>query len=152
MLKIVPNGESKAGYTNYTVTPLRGAGERGQHIVLTNHVLTYLGIEQGKHTTDRYFEPGERPCEYAGVFAVREDLLIRDVCHFGRMDVAQIEHYHLPSVTEFLTFGVHDEYRSLPAYGTAPPVVLFPGEWLAQRRGQAWQLRSILPPFAKPQE
>jgi hypothetical protein len=26
ILKIVPNRESKAGYTNYTVTPLRGAG------------------------------------------------------------------------------------------------------------------------------
>ena len=144
--------ESKTGYTNYTVTSLRGGRQSGQHIVLKNHVLKYHGIEQETHTTDRYFEPGERPCEYAGAFAVREDLLIRDVCHFGRMDVAHIENYNLPSVTDFLTFGVNYEYRSLPAYGTAPPVVLFPREWLAQRRGHAWQLRSILQPFAKPKE
>jgi hypothetical protein len=152
ILKIVPNGESKAGYTNYTVTPLRGAGERGQHIVLKNHVLKYHGIEQETHTTDRYFEPGERTCEYAGAFALREDLLIRDVCHFMRLDVAAIEAYTLPSVEDFLKGAVEYDFRSLPAYGSAPPVVLFPREWLAQRRGQAWQLRSILQPCAKPKE
>ena len=152
ILKVVPNGESKAGYTNYTVTALRGAGERGQHLVLKNHVLKYHGIEQAKHTSDRYFEPGERTCEYAGVFALREDLLICDVCHFMRMSVADIEHYSLPSVDGFLKLAVDYDFRSLPAYGNAPPVVVFPRDKLTNTRNCGWQMRTILQPFVKPTE
>ena len=152
ILKVVPNGESKPGYMNYTVTPLRGAGERGQHLVLKNHVLKYHGIDQQKHTTDRYFEPGERTCEYAGAFALREDLLIRDVCHFMRLDVAAIEAYHLPSVEDFLKGAVAYDFRSLPAYGSAPPVVVFPRDKLTNNRNCGWQMRIILQPFVKPTE
>ena len=107
--------ESKVGlHELHRHAVARTAGERGQHIVLKNHVLKYHGIEQVKHTTDRYFEPGERTCEYAGAFALREDLLIRDVCHFMRLDVAAIEAYNLPSVEDFLK-GAVDVRLSVPA-------------------------------------
>jgi hypothetical protein len=152
ILKIVPNLESKAGYTNYTVTSLRGGRQSGQHIVLKNHVLKYHGIEQEKHTPDRYFEPGERPCEYAGAFALREDLLIRDVCYFMRLNVAAIEAYNLPSVEDFLKGAVEHGFRSLPAYGSAPPVMLIPRERMTSARGDGWRMRNILQPFVKPKE
>ena len=152
ILKVVPNVESTPGYTNYTSTPLRTAGDRGQHMVLKNHILKYHGIEQAKHTSDRYFEPGERTCEYAGAFALREDLLVRDVCHFMRLDVAAIEAYHLPTVEDFLKGAVAYDFRALPAYGSAPPVVVFPRDKLTNTRNCGWQMRNILQPFVKPTE
>jgi len=154
ILKIVPNVESKLGYSNYTSTFLRSGGEPGQHIVLKNHVLKYHGVEKEKSSADRYFEPGERPCaDYTGAFALREDLLVRDVCLFMRIDPTVLAQHNLPSVEEFLNRAVSQDFRSLPAYGVAPPVILFPRERMTgyNQNYEWWQIREILKPFKKPE-
>jgi hypothetical protein len=156
VLKVVPHAESKRGHTCYTSTVLPGSGDPGQHIVLKNHVLKYHGIENETNATDRFFEPGDRTCEYTGAFALRGDLLVRDICHFMRWEVAEMARYNLPSVEEFLTVAAAYDFRSLPAYGSAPPVVLFPRTKMTPQnkwdKGWGWQMRSIMKSFEKPKE
>jgi hypothetical protein len=122
--KYVPEYEDPVGTTCYTSTPLSGGEQRAQHLVLKNHVLRFEGIDKPKAENGaQYFEKGERTCEYTGFFSVRKDLLVRDILSFMQVKPEYIKGYHYPPLEEFLQ-RCGDRFRTLPAYGDAPPVVL----------------------------
>ena len=61
VLKIVPNQDSKFGYSQYTSTVLRTAGGTAQHLTLKNHIVKYHGINEATHTSDRSLSQAATP-------------------------------------------------------------------------------------------
>ena len=150
ILRIVPHVESKRGHSAYTTTSLRSVGSPGQHIVLKNHVLKYHGLKETTPTPDRFFEPGDRTCEYTGVFALREDLLVRDICLLMQMSAHEVKLYNIPSLADFMTTAMTYDIRLLPAYGSALPIIVVAREKIADRwGGYTYQVRNALKPYLK---
>lgn len=158
ILKVVPNVDSKYGYSQYTSTVFRTSGGKAQHLTLKNHIVKYHGANTETQTTDRYFEPGGCTCEYVGVFSLREDLALKDLCLLWRFKES---YKNLDTDYEFTTIasvaeGFESEsgqrlnglqqygVRPLPAYGQAPPVLLFSQEKLKANYPPWYQISTLM--------
>lgn len=149
LLKWVPNDESKAGYSQYTSTFYPTAQEHGQHIVLKNHIVRFHGIDGAKNTTDRYFEPGGHTCSLTGCFSKREDLVLKDMALLWRSTNAYVATMPTPGLEAFATSAGAGQQgvRIVPAYGQAPPALLFPRDKLTSTYSLEYQMRNMLEPF-----
>lgn len=122
--KFVPEYEDVWGHTNYTSTILQGGGVTAQHLALKNHILKFEGIDKPvAENGANYFEPGEKCCEYTGIFSVRKDLMVKDILLFMQMTKEAMDKFHIPTLDHFL-MKCGNKFRTLQAYGDAPPVVL----------------------------
>ncbi len=158
VLKIVPNQDSKFGYSQYTSTVLRTPGGMAQHLTLKNHIVKYHGINETAHTSDRYFEPGGHTCAYTGLFSLREDLALKDLCllwrfadghgnnlndyKFGKIDEV-LDHFITNDGAHLNGLSFHG-VRALPAYGQAPPVLVFPRDKLTGNYAPWGQISTLM--------
>ena len=96
-----------------------------QKIVLKNHVLKYSTIDLKNIGENADWEPGGKMCELAGLFSLREDLLLRDYVLFSRINERKLWSYDAKNVSD-VRFQAKKRVCGFPveAIGDAPPVIL----------------------------
>jgi hypothetical protein len=159
-LKIVPNEESKAGYSQYTSTFERTLEGNAQHLVMKNHVLRYQGIDSKSRENDRYNESGGHTCAYTGCFSLRQATMLKDLCLFYRCDEegrkgvvgtnSKIDQYEFTDLTAAVIESLRIEgIRTLPSYGQPLPMLLFGNENLKGAYSQFYKLTRALAVYRK---
>ena len=124
-LQTVPGNDSKEGTTQYNSTFFDTSNGQVQVLTLKNHILGYQGIVKGD-TLKSNFQTGECPCYYAGCFSFNSDLLLKDVFSFWGFRNQNFPEVKKPTLEEFVEAGKDSGFKLIPAYGEAPPVILFP--------------------------
>jgi hypothetical protein len=148
--KIFPEPKTKWGSSCYRSQ--FSAVEGGvQKIVLKNHILRHRAIAEraGKPTGEGLWEVGERTCSRTGIFAVKEDLLVKDVLLFSGMSEYELANFNLPPLVEIIPANgfQSDSIRLAIPVGNALPVVLVNREKVVY--GFQDEIRPRLTPFKK---
>lgn len=122
MRKTYPDEKTKAGKSCYRVdfSPAEGGSIK---LMLKNHLMRHQAISERKFDGEGLWEVGERPCTRAGIFSLREDLLVKDFLLFSQISEFEIPKYTIPPVKEL----IHEDdanFKVVPAVGIAPPVIL----------------------------
>jgi hypothetical protein len=148
--KIYPDEKAKPGESCYR--SYFDQFSHSQKLVLKNHILRQRSIQdrQGKYGGEGAWEIGERPCLKTGIFALREELLIRDVLLFGTMPDHEVMNYNIPNLQVLLTpLGAGDPvlFQVVPPVGDALPVVLVDREDVVN--GYSYTVRPRLANYLK---
>lgn len=155
ILKVVPDDKFQEGescYRSHFYSP--ADGRKGQHIVLKNHVLRPSRMDNGDRTDNSsLWEVGERTCPLTGVFSLKADLAIKDLCHFvGIEDEVMNTTSFPPTIEEFVPQNgdANSRYniKWTPAFGQAPPMLLISREMV--NASHNYWVRLALKPFKKP--
>jgi hypothetical protein len=151
LLKTVPNRKDPDGCYR---SEHFGKGADGiQRLLMKNHIMHASAIESRSRdeSGESLWEPGERPCMYAGVFSEREDLLIKDLLLLFKFHPTNISSYNIPKVKEIIPDPAGDpeagQFRWIPAIGDAPPVVLSERNYI--KGGMNYFLSNLMKPFTK---
>jgi hypothetical protein len=122
--RIIPDDKSKYGDSCYEST-FHLAGGGSQKIRLKNHIMRVRVLEKMDYTGEGLFEVGERCCPKTGIFSVRKDLLMKDLCLFSMMLNQKVNMYNLPDIEAVIPNGIDNKIgQTVKAIGNAPPVVL----------------------------
>ena len=123
LVGVIPSKDDIIGKTHYNV--YYDAKTKSQKIVLKNHVLRFETIDLKNTAENVDWEPGGKVCELAGLFSLREDLLIRDYVLFSRINESKVWNYPAKSVSD-MRFTERFKVNGFPveAVGEAPPVIL----------------------------
>lgn len=148
VLKVVPDDKMKYGKSCYQMefNPVEGGSIK---LTLRNHILRHSVLSTRKFDgTGIWDESYERPCLKAGIFSLREDLLIKDFLLFSQITEQEILQYKLPPLKTLLPDS-NMEFRTIPAVGVAPPVILVDRQLLVF--GFNYKTRSMMLTFKKGQ-
>lgn len=120
--KNFPDDKTKFGKSCYKVefSPAEGGSLK---IILRNHIMRHCTISERTYNGEGLWETGERPCTKAGIFALREDLLVKDFLLFSQLGDTEIAQHNIPSVREFIP-ETDTNFKLVPSVGQAPPVIL----------------------------
>jgi hypothetical protein len=121
---IVPGPKDVVGRTQYHSN--YDGKTHSQKITMKNHILKHsiVNVNGGDEKAD--WETGGKMCEWAGLFSLREDLLLRDYILFSRINLGKLYKYNPKKVEEvkFNTPGMKVCGFPVEAIGEAPPVIL----------------------------
>lgn len=115
-------------------------------LTLKNHIIQYTAISHSDYKGEGIWEAGERPCTHAGIFSLREDLLVKDWMLYSKITEHEIEKYNLPPVKELIP-ETDPNFKAVPAVGVAPPVILV--ERASFIFGFNYQTRPKMAPYLK---
>lgn len=120
--KTYPDDKTKFGKSCYRMefTPAEGGSIK---LTLKNHIMRHCAISERQFNGDGLWEVGERPCTRTGIFALREDLLVKDFLLFSQISEIEIPKYNIPKVKD-LILEADTDFRVVPSIGVAPPVIL----------------------------
>lgn len=120
--KVFPDDKTRFGKSCYRVdfSPADGGSVK---ITLKNHILRHQAIKDRQFNGDGLWEPGEKACMKAGVFSLREDLLVKDFLLFSQIQDAEIQQFNIPPVKDLIPDS-DPHFKLVPAVGVAPPVIL----------------------------
>lgn len=120
--KTYPDEKTKYGKSCYRMdfSPAEGGSIK---LTLKNHILRHVAIAERKYTGEGLWEVGERPCTHAGIFSLREDLLVKDWLLFSQITEQEIVKYNIPPVKDLIP-ETDTNFKVMPAVGVAPPVIL----------------------------
>lgn len=119
---VYPTDKTRFGKSCYR-QDFRPADGGSVKIVLKNHILRHVALEDRDWTGDGLWEDGEKPCTHTGVFSIREDLLVKDFLLFSGMLEQDITKYNAPTICQLIP---EDDkiFKAIHAVGEAPPVIL----------------------------
>lgn len=121
--KTFPDEKTRFGKSCYRMdfSPAEGGSIK---LTLRNHIMRHASLSERTFNGDGLWEAGyERPCTHAGVFSLREDLLVKDWLLFSQLSEHEIPKYNILPVKDLIK--EHDvNFRVIRAVGVAPPVIL----------------------------
>lgn len=143
--KIFPDEKTRFGKSCYKMvfSPAEGGSVK---ITLRNHIMTHKAIVERKFNGEGLWETGERPCTHAGVFALREDLLVKDFLLFSNIEDYELPKYNIPPIISLIPED-DKTFLTIPAVGTAPPVILVERQSMVY--GFHYATRQRMAPFRK---
>jgi hypothetical protein len=121
--RIFPDEKTKPGKSCYRIdySPAEGGSVK---ITLRNHIVRPVVIVERKFNGDGIWEVGyERPCVHAGVFSLREDLLIKDWLLFAQVNEFEVAKYKIPPAEQVIPDN-NQYFKLVRSVGQAPPVIL----------------------------
>jgi len=120
--KVFPDDKTRFGKSCYRMdfSPAEGGSVK---LTLKNHILRHQAIKDRQYTGEGLWEVGEKACMKTGVFALREDLLVKDFLLFSQIQEAEIQQYNIPPVRDLIP-ETDTQFKLVPAVGVAPPVIL----------------------------
>jgi hypothetical protein len=121
--QLVPGKDDPDTKTQYNV--FYDSKTNCQKIVLKNHILRFDTVDLKSTDNNIDWEPGGKMCELAGLFSLREDLLMRDYVLFSRINEARLWDFPVKSMSD-VHFTQRFRINGFPieAIGDAPPVIL----------------------------
>lgn len=146
--KIYPDEKTKFGKSCYKMafSPAEGGSIK---ITLRNHIMNHKAIVERKFDGEGLWEAGyERPCTHAGVFALREDLLLKDFLLFSNIDDYELPKYNIPPIQNVIPID-DTTFITIPAIGIAPPVILVERQSMVY--GFHYAMRQRMTPYRKTQ-
>lgn len=122
------------------------AEEGSIKITLKNHIMRHAGLHERDIKGEGLWEVGKRPCMYAGIFSLREDLLIKDWLLFSGLTDSEISKCKFPEVKTMIPES-DANFKLIPAVGVAPPVILVERQSLLY--GYNYYTRAFLTTYKK---
>lgn len=121
---LVPGPKDPIGKTQYNSYYDSKTGS--QKITMKNHILKYSAIDVKNIEEKIDWEPGGKMCELAGLFSLREDLLIRDYILFSRINEKHLWKYKATKVDQLRFDKPNTKVLGFPvaAIGDAPSIIL----------------------------
>lgn len=143
--KTYPDDKTKHGKSCYRIdySPAEGGSVK---ITLKNHIMRHCTISERKYNGEGLWEVGERPCTKTGIFALREDLLVKDFLLFSQLGDVEIAQHNIPPVRELIP-ETDTDFKLIPSVGVAPPVILVDRQSLVY--GFHYHTRPRIQPYRK---
>src|SRR5271166_1643139 len=142
---VYPDPKTRFGKSCYRMdfSPADGGSIK---ITLKNHIMLHRVIAERTYDGKNIWEVGERPCTKTGIFALREDLLVKDWLLFSQITEQEVVKYNIPPVRQ-LTPENDANFKLVPAVGVAPPVILVDRQSLVY--GYHYQSRPMMNQYRK---
>lgn len=143
--EIYPDPKTRFGKSCYHMdfSPAEGGSIK---LTLINHIMKHKVIAERTYDGKNIWDVGERPCTKTGVFALREDLLIKDWLLFSQITEHEVVKYNLPPLGDLIKAD-DTNFKLVPAVGVAPPVILVDRQSLVY--GYHYQSRPMMLPYQK---
>ncbi len=131
LLKTVPNTVDIN--SNYKVDFYKTKNGNAQLIRLKNHLIKWEGLSGwwvNGVDRDKFFETGERCCKYIGVYALKDDWIIRDAalaCGWRAAYERTVKESTIPIdyLKEYSKAYIKNDYVVVPVIGTGRSILLF---------------------------
>lgn len=144
--KVFPDDKTKSGKSCYKIdfSPAEGGSIK---IILRNHLMRHQALAERTFDGEKFWEQSyERPCTRAGLFSIREDLLVKDWLTFSQMREDEVNKCQTPPIANLILEN-DSTFKLVPAVGKAPPVILIERQNLLY--GYYYQTRPLMTAYQK---
>jgi len=146
VLKVFPEEKTRFGKSCYRMdfSPAEGGSIK---LTLRNHIMNHRAIAERTYDGKGMWEESyERPCTKAGIFSLREDLLVKDWLLFSQISEHEIVKYNIPPIKDLIPES-NNNFKLVPSVGVAPPVILVDRQPLVY--GYHYQSRPMMNAYRK---